>query len=139
MEDAIIKKTIELEAQKEELDKLLEIIETDLESVGCPPEKMTVTAICAEEIFVNIASYAYGDEPGEAWIDEEIEKGRISLCFQDCGKPYNPLEKEDPDITLSAEERQIGGLGIFMVKNMMDTVTYEYREGRNRLTMTLSW
>lgn len=96
MEDAIIKKTIELEAQKEELDKLLEIIETDLESVGCPPEKMTVTAICAEEIFVNIASYAYGDEPGEAWIDEEIEKGRISLCFQDCGKPYNPLEKRIP-------------------------------------------
>ena len=139
MEDVIIKKTIELEAQKEKLDTLLEIIERDLESAGCPPEKMTMTAICAEEIFVNIASYAYGDKTGEARIDEEIKKGRISLCFQDCGKPYNPLEKEDPDTTLSLQEREIGGLGIFMVKNMMDTVTYEYREGWNRLTMTLSW
>lgn len=139
MEDAIIKKTIELEAQKEKLDTLLEIIERDLESAGCPPEKMTMTAICAEEIFVNIASYAYEDKTGEARIDEEIKKGRISLCFQDSGKPYNPLEKEDPDTTLSVQEREIGGLGIFMVKNMMDTVTYEYRDGWNRLTMTLSW
>lgn len=139
MEDAIIKKTIKLEARKDNLDTLLGIIETDLESAGCPPEKMTVAAICAEEIFVNIASYAYGDKTGEARIDEEIQTGQISLCFQDCGQPYNPLEKEDPDTTLSAQERQIGGLGIFMVKNMMDTVTYENRDGWNRLTMTLSW
>ena len=74
-----------------------------------------------------------------ARIEERIEERRISLCFQDRGTPYNPLEKKDPDTTLSAEDRQIGGLGIFMVKNMMDTVEYAYEDGCNRLTMTLSW
>ena len=139
MEDATIKKTIELKAQTEKLDELLEIIETDMEKSGCPPEKRTVTAICAEEIFVNIASYAYGEAAGIARIDEEIQGGSISLCFQDQGRPYNPLAKEDPDTTLSAQEREIGGLGVFMVKNMMDSVAYEYRDGWNRLTMTISW
>lgn len=139
MEDATIKKTVELEAQTERLSELLEIIEADMEKAGCPPEKRTVTAICAEEIFVNIASYAYGKQKGMARIDEEIKDSNISLCFQDQGQPYNPLAKEDPDTTLSAQEREIGGLGIFMVKNMMDSVAYEYRDGWNRLTMTLSW
>ena len=110
-----------------------------MEKAGCPPEKRTVTAICAEEIFVNIASYAYGEAAGIARIDEEIQGSSISLCFQDQGQQYNPLAKEDPDTTLSAQEREIGGLGVFMVKNMMDSVAYEYRDGWNRLTMTLSW
>lgn len=139
MEDAIIRKTIELEAQTQKLDELLEVIGADLEKAGCPPEKQTAAAICAEEIFVNIASYAYAGGEGMAWVEEELGKRCVSLCFQDEGRQYNPLEREDPDTTLSAEEREIGGLGIFMVKNMTDAVAYEYRDGRNRLTMTIRW
>lgn len=139
MEEAIIKRTIELEAQPQKLDELLDIIGADLEKAGCPPEKETVAAICAEEIFVNIASYAYGEKTGTARIEETIRERCVTLCFLDEGRPYNPLEKEDPDTTLSVQEREVGGLGIFMVKNMMDTVEYEYKDGRNSLTMTLSW
>lgn len=139
MEETIIRKTMELEARTEKLYELLENIETDLEQAGCPPEKRTVAAICAEEIFVNIASYAYGAETGVALIEEEIGKGHITLCFQDRGQPYNPLEREDPDTSLSAQEREVGGLGVYMVKNMMDAVAYEYTDGWNRLTMTLFW
>ncbi len=139
MADERINRTMELEAQTDQLNTLLELLERDLEKADCPQETRTVVEICAEEIFVNIASYAYGEENGVARIEEKIEERQISLCFQDRGKPYNPLEKKDPDTTLSAEERQIGGLGIFMVKNMMDTVEYAYEDGWNRLTMTLSW
>ena len=139
MADAKINRTIELEAQTDKLDSLLALLEKDLEAAECPQETRTVVEICAEEIFVNIASYAYGEEKGMAWIEERIEERQISLFFQDRGTPYNPLENKDPDTTLSAEERQIGGLGIFMVKNMMDTVEYVYEDGCNRLTMTLSW
>lgn len=60
----------------------------------------------------------------------------ISITFSDSGKPYNPLEKPDPDVTLSAEERSIGGLGIFMVKKSMDDMRYEYKDGQNILTIT---
>lgn len=139
MADVKINRTIELEAQTDKLDTLLTLLEKDLEAAECPQETRTVVEICAEEIFVNIASYAYGEETGMARIEERIEERRISICFQDRGTPYNPLEKKDPDTTLSAEDRQIGGLGIFMVKNMMDTVEYAYEDGCNRLTMTLSW
>ncbi len=139
MEDAIIRKTIELEAQTAKLDELLEIIGSDLERAGCPPEKQTAVAICAEEIFVNIASYAYDGGTGMVRIEEEMGKRCVRLCFKDEGRQYNPLNREDPDTTLSAEERGVGGLGIFMVKNMADAVSYEYRDGKNRLTMTLGW
>lgn len=139
MTDGKISRTIELEAQTEKLNTLLELLEEDLKKASCPQETRTVVEICAEEIFVNIASYAYEEENGVARIEEKIEERQISLCFQDRGKPYNPLEKKDPDTTLSAEERQIGGLGIFMVKNMMDNVEYAYEDGWNRLTMKLSW
>lgn len=139
MKETIVRKTIELEARVEKLADLIESVEADLERAGCPPEKRAAAAICAEEIFVNIASYAYEGTPGTARISEEIGKQYITLCFQDRGKPYNPLGREEPDITLSAQEREVGGLGVFMVKKMMDTVAYEYRDGWNRLTMTLFW
>ena len=93
--------------------------------------------ICTEEIFVNTASYAYPDKTGiiEASINKENDK--IVLKFEDFGIPYNPLEKPDPDITLSLEERQLGGLGIFMVKEMAENVVYEYKDEKNILTIIL--
>lgn len=139
MGDNVIKREIVLEAQTEKLDLLLDTLREDMEKAECPMEKQMSVEICAEEIFVNIAHYAYGEMCGKAYIASETEKGKILLCFRDQGMPYNPLEKEDPDTTLSAEERQIGGLGIFMVKNMMDQVSYEYKDGFNCLTMTMTW
>ena len=93
--------------------------------------------IAVEELFVNIASYAYGKEEGLAVIRLDIEKDplTVKITFEDRGVPYNPLAKEDPDITLSAEERQIGGLGIYMVKKSMDDIIYEHKDGKNILTI----
>ena len=93
--------------------------------------------VAVEEIFVNIASYAYGPETGQAEIRfrSEAETGTAEITFIDRGAPFDPLAKPDPDVTLPAEERQIGGLGIFMVKKSMDDVRYEYREAQNILTI----
>ncbi len=139
MRDEVIRREILLKAQTKELDTLLALLQEELEKAGCPMEKQMAMEVCAEEIFVNIASYAYAEKEGTAHITVETEKGSISLCFQDQGIPYDPLEREDPDTTLPEEERQIGGLGIFMVKNMMDEVSYEYKDGFNCLTMVMRW
>jgi anti-sigma regulatory factor (Ser/Thr protein kinase) len=90
-----------------------------------------------EEVYVNIAHYAYNPEIGGVTIRVQIEEEplEIILTFIDKGKPYDPLAKEDPDVTLAVEDRQIGGLGIFMVKKSMDNISYEYNEGRNILTL----
>ena len=139
MENDMIKHEIQIEAQREKLDELLDMIRIDLNLMCCPMDKQISLEICIEEIFVNIASYAYGEQTGMAFIAEEVTNNSISLCIKDKGIPYDPLAKEDPDTTLSAEEREIGGLGIFMVKTMMDSVTYEYKDGFNCLTMTMTW
>ena len=139
MENDMIKHEIQIEAQREKLDELLDMIRIDLNLMCCPMDKQISLEICMEEIFVNIASYAYGEQTGMAFITEEVTNNSISLCIKDKGIPYDPLAKEDPDTTLSAEEREIGGLGVFMVKTMMDSVTYEYKDGFNCLTMTMTW
>ena len=93
--------------------------------------------VAVEEIFVNIASYAYAPNTGYALIqiNELSDPKRVQITFVDEGVPYDPLAKEDPDVTLSAEERQIGGLGIYMVKKSMDNMTYEYKDNKNILTI----
>ena len=139
MEKNKIRRELEMEASCEKLDELLTSLRTDMEQKGCPVDKQTSLEICAEEIFVNIASYAYGQTTGKVRITEEVTDSSMTLCFQDQGIPYDPLSKEDPDITLSAQERQIGGLGIYMVKTMMDNVSYEYKDGYNCLTMKMTW
>jgi anti-sigma regulatory factor (Ser/Thr protein kinase) len=93
--------------------------------------------VAAEEIFVNVASYAYTSGIGSVAIEVNFEEKpkAVAIRFIDSGIPYNPLEKEDPDVTLPAEKRGIGGLGVFMVKKSMDEVTYEYKDGKNHLTI----
>ena len=97
--------------------------------------------VAVEEIFINIASYAYGNEVGNAEIILDINDSntKATITFVDEGIPYNPLEKDDPDTTLSADERQIGGLGIFIVKKSMDSVEYKNQEGKNILTISYCW
>lgn len=122
-----------------ELPKVLERIGEELRRGGCPPEVETAVLIAAEELFVNIASYAYDAPGGVAELSCAAGSGKAEVCFRDRGAPYNPLSRAEPDITLDAEERPIGGLGIFMVRQMMDTVSYVYREGRNTLTIIKCW
>lgn len=124
-------------ATKENWTVVMEAIEKFLESINCPlrPKFQILTA--AEEIYINIVLYAYGDETGETDIDFDFDEATriFSITFVDNGVPYNPLEKEDTDITLSAEERKIGGLGILMVKKIMDDVKYKYSGGKNHLIL----
>ena len=91
--------------------------------------------IAVEELFVNIAHYAYGDGTGTVQIQIEITAAPLSavITFSDSGVPYDPLKRTDPDVTLSAEERTVGGLGIYMVKKSMDSIDYEYKDGKNIL------
>ena len=90
-----------------------------------------------EEIFINIASYAYRPGEGPVTIRVSVEEDpiRVTLTFIDNGKPFDPLAREEADVTLPAEKRRIGGLGIFLVKKTMDSVTYEYKDGQNILTV----
>ena len=93
--------------------------------------------VAVEEIFVNIANYAYNPDIGSAGITVETQEDPLSvvITFTDGGVPYDPLKKPDPDVTLPAEERQIGGLGIYMVKKSMDDISYDYKDGKNILTL----
>ena len=123
------------EAKTEKLDEVLDFIDGVLEEVGCPMKTVTQINIAAEEIFVNIAHYAYGPEGGSAEILADVADGVAEITFIDGGTPYDPLARPDPDVTLSAEERGIGGLGIYIVKKSMDSVSYDYIDGRNVFTM----
>ena len=128
---------MDIAATLENLDTVMAFVDQQLEEVGCSMKAQMQIDIAVEEVYVNIAHYAYNPEIGGVTIRVQIEEEplEIILTFIDKGKPYNPLAKEDPDVTLAAEDRQIGGLGIFMVKKSMDNISYEYNEGRNILTL----
>ena len=122
-------------AEAEALDEVNSFIEEELENAGCGPKEMMQISVALEEIFVNVAHYAYTEGKGDVKIGIKIEDNKAYIRFRDRGTPFNPLERRDPDISLSAEERNIGGLGIFMVKKTMDDVTYEHVNGENVLTI----
>lgn len=134
-------KQIKVKADTAELDNVLSFADTILEELGCSVKSQMQIDIAIEEIFVNIAHYAYPEAEGEAVIYVEPGEGSssVTITFEDEGIPYDPLKNEDPDITLSADDRPIGGLGIFMVKKSMDEVSYEYKDGKNRLTIRKSF
>lgn len=92
--------------------------------------------VAVEEIYINIAHYAYAPSTGEVEVSCGEENGVFTVMFSDRGKPFDPLAHADPDITLSADEREIGGLGIFMTKKFMSSVDYRYEDGKNILTIT---
>ena len=127
-----------IEAEVENLDNVLAFVDEELEKFDCPPKIQVQIDVAVEELFVNIAHYAYKPEKGNATIKVEVQESPLSvfITFVDNGVPYDPLAKPDPDVTLSAEEREVGGLGIFMVKKSMDDIKYEYKDGKNILTIT---
>ncbi len=126
-----------IKADTDNLDKVITFVEEQLEAFSCPMKVQTQIDIAVEEIFVNIAHYAYTSEIGDVsiMINLHDEPKEVTIVFMDSGIPYNPLERPDPDTSLSAEERQIGGLGVYMVKKSMDFLEYEYRDGKNVFTI----
>ena len=128
---------LRVEANVENLSKVLAFVDDQLEMAECPMKAKIQIDIAVEEIFVNIAHYAYAPGTGDALIRVRIseEPAKVLIDFEDSGIPYNPLEKADPDVTLNVQEREIGGLGIFMVKKIVDEIGYEYADGKNRLTL----
>lgn len=130
-------KSITVEAKTENAAVVTDFVNDILEENGCPMKVQMKIDIAIDEVFSNIAYYAYASGSGVATVQVEIEEApkRLELIFIDSGIPYNPLEKKDPDVTLDAEERKIGGLGIYLVKEMMDEVLYEHTDGQNILKL----
>ena len=130
-------KDITVDATLDNLEVVQNFVSEELEMQGCSMKVMMQIEIAVEEIYVNIVHYAYNPEIGKATIRCEVTDNpmQVIIQFLDSGVPFDPLAKKDADITLSAEEREIGGLGIFMVKQSMDEVSYDYKEGKNVLTI----
>lgn len=127
-------KELTTEATIKNIEKVTEFVNEQLEAVNCPMKAQMQIDIAIDELFGNIANYAYNPEVGTATVCVEVtEEPTVIITFIDNGVPYNPLEKADPDTTLTADEREIGGLGIFMVKKTMDSISYEYVNGQNIL------
>ena len=126
---------LKIAADTDKLPEVLTFVDTILEENGFPMKAQTQIDIALEELFVNIAHYAYPEADGEALIRVSIAPDCAEITLIDSGIPYDPLAKPDPDVTLSADERDIGGLGIFMSKKLMDDITYEYNDGKNILTV----
>lgn len=133
-------KEIKVPASIDSLEDVLQELDAILESVECPPAVQIQLDVALEEMFVNIANYAYsGVESAEAEIVFDTFESGITVTLTDSGVAFDPLAKPDPDITLSAEERQIGGLGIYMVKKSMDEVSYNRLDDKNIFSMTKKW
>ena len=127
---------LKIEAKIERLPDVSGWLEEQLEKGNCPPKLMMKLELLVEELFVNIASYAYGPEGGDAVFQADFPReGLFRLVIRDWGMPFDPLEKEEPDTTLSVEERPIGGLGIFLVRKTMDRLEYKHENGGNTLTV----
>lgn len=130
-------KTMVLKAEIDRVDDVISFINAELAQYEVPVKTLMQLDIAAEEIFVNIARYAYAPEEGEAAIGVSVEEDPpcAVIRFADRGRPYDPLSREDPDITLGIEDRKIGGLGVYMVRKSMDEVTYTWEDGQNILTI----
>ena len=128
-------KELTIAATVENIGTVTDFVNEHLESYDCPMKAQMQIDIAIDELFGNIAHYAYNPETGDATVRVEVVEDPLSviITFIDNGMPYDPLAQSDPDITLSAEEREIGGLGIYMVKKTMDDITYEYKDRQNIL------
>lgn len=124
-------------ATVENIEVVTEFVNGQLEALDCPMKAQVQIDIAIDELFGNIAHYAYKPDVGEATVRVEVVEDPLSviITFIDGGVPYDPLTAAEPDTSLSAEERAIGGLGIFMVKKSMDDITYRYEGGKNILSI----
>lgn len=128
-------KELTISATIENVAVVTDFVDEQLEQLDCPMKTLVQVNVAIDELFGNIANYAYNPEIGAATVRVEVTENPLAvvITFIDNGVPYDPLAKADPDITLGLEERQIGGLGIYMVKKTMDDISYEYKDGQNVL------
>ena len=128
-------KELTIAATVENIEVVTDFVNEQLEALDCPMKAQMQIDIAIDELFGNIAHYAYNPDVGEATVRVEVVEDPMAvlITFIDKGVPYDPLAKADPNTKLSVEEREIGGLGIFMVKKTMDDITYEYKDGQNIL------
>ena len=135
--DSAMTNEITVQANIDNIAVVTDFVEEKLEAFRCPMRIRIQLKVAIDELFGNIARYAYHPNQGPATVRVDVEKDplRIILTFIDHGKPYDPLSTAEPDTTLPARQRQIGGLGVFMVRNTMDDISYEYRDGQNILSL----
>lgn len=128
-------KELTIDATVENIEKVTAFVDEQLEALNCPVKAQMQIDIAIDELFGNIAHYAYNPEVGPATVRVDVLQEPLSVVvtFIDNGVAYDPLAREDPDVALTAEEREIGGLGIYMVKKSMDEISYEYKDGQNIL------
>ncbi len=128
-------KELNVLATTDNIGMVTDFVDEQLEALDCPMKAQVQINIAIDELFSNIALYAYNPEVGPTTVRVEVTENPLAviITFIDKGKPYDPLAREDPDITLSADEREAGGLGIYMVKKSMDEIIYEYKDGHNIL------
>ena len=130
-------KSLTLEATIENIPRVTAFVDELLEKNDCAMKAQLQIDVAIDEIFCNIASYAYGGATGEVTVQFDLDPSTrmASITFIDGGIPFDPLQQTDPDVTLSIEERQVGGLGIFLVKKTMDRMEYRREDDRNILTI----
>ena len=127
-----------VEAKVENLDQVNDFINHSISEIDCSKKAMMQLGVIVEEIFVNIASYAYPNAIGFATVQLEVKTNppSITLVFIDSGIQNNPLSRKDPNLNVSVDEREVGGLGIYLVKNMVEEISYKYADGQNILSLT---
>lgn len=128
-------KELTIDATVENIVTVTSFVEAELEALDCPMKAQMQIAVAIDELFGNIAHYTYNPDVGPATVRVEVMESPLAvvITFIDNGVQYDPLARQDPDTALSAEEREIGGLGIYMVKKSMDEITYTYKDGQNIL------
>jgi len=127
---------LRLEAKAEKLSEVLAFVDERLEAADCPLKAQMQIDVAVEELFVNVAYYAYPGGAGDVVIAMEIRDGTAVIRLMDSGLPFNPLDRPDPDVKATADKRKIGGLGIYMAKKSMDSMDYQHTGGMNVLTMS---
>lgn len=136
-------KKLVVQAVLDNLAAVLAFVESAAEAAGCPAGTVRQIAVAVEELYVNVANYAYVPDTGPCIVElrtsVEDGRGRICIRLRDSGKKFNPLEQEPPDTTLPADERRIGGLGIWMARKLMDEMAYAYENGENILSAEKRW
>ena len=123
-------------AEIDELAAVIAFLEEELDKAEASPKLVVTLSVALEELFVNVAHYAYPDSKGTAKIEIDTSGDSVVIRLTDSGIPFDPLAKPDPDVTESAEKRKIGGLGIYMVKKSMDSISYQRQDGKNILTIS---
>ncbi len=139
-----LEKQLNIEADLANLDLVLDAIEEILSEAGAGMKVIKACQLSVEELFVNIASYGYAEATEKPCsinliAEGDEAKGNIRIKIKDKAEKFDPFAKEDPDITLKIKDRGVGGMGIYMTKNLMDSWEYKYDNNENTVILEKCW